>query len=93
MSAALNPRDWMICGSGMGSWYAWNGRTRKRIDLYPIPQGGTWRDSLHPPRNSSGFPVNEFTVAVEQFERLIGPYYPTRPGARAYYPLRTRARP
>lgn len=58
-----------------GSWYAFNTRTGERIDLYPIPQGGTWRD--RPPAPNGGF-----SAAIEQFERLIGPYYPTRPGAR-----------
>ena len=74
---AGRPQDWNIYGDSLGGWFAWNGRTRKRIDLFPIPQGGTWRDSLHPPRN------NAFSEAVEQFERLIGPYYPTRPGVRS----------
>lgn len=76
-----NAADWIIYSGGYEFYYAWNGYTRKRIALYPIPEGGTWRDSLHS-RTQGPCGVNAFSLAVEQFERLIGPYYPSRPGAR-----------
>ncbi len=78
-SEALEAADFNIYGDSVGGWFAWNGKTRQRIKLFPVPEGSTWRHSLH--RHA---PNGSFAVAVQVFERLIGPYYESRRGAGEY---------
>ena len=32
----MTPADWTIYSNGIGGWFAWNGRTRRRIDLVGV---------------------------------------------------------
>lgn len=59
--------DWTVYANGCGGWYAWNGRTRRKVELV-----------LCGHHNGKPDP-QAFADAVTEFERKIGPYYEVKP--------------
>jgi hypothetical protein len=57
-----DPRLWELCPNGLNGRFAWNRKTRKRIELVSC---GYKNGELNP---------HSFSDAINEFEKKIGPY-------------------